>query len=115
MLAKFKGRTVVLCTKEFMPEKFPVVFANAAGKVSCSRAFVSDELPLLMLVPDSVPQSLEALEIADDSEVRMGAELLAVAPTAADTALWEFRCFRRTKNTSTSPPTRTRAFRIKST
>lgn len=80
VLAKFKGRTVVLCTKEFMPEKFPVVFANAAGKVSCSRAFVSDELPLLMLVPDSVPQSLEALEIADDSEVRMGAELLAVAP-----------------------------------
>lgn len=80
VLAKFRGREVVLCTKEFMPEKFPVVFANAAGKVSCSRAFVSDELPLLMLVPDSVPQSLEALEIADDTEVSMGAELLAIAP-----------------------------------
>lgn len=82
VLVKMRGKSVVLCTKEFIPEKFPVVFSNSRGKIVCSRAYVSDELPVVLLLPDSEPKNFTPLEIADadDCANLINRKLFMIAP-----------------------------------
>lgn len=68
VLVKMNGKTVVLATKEFIPEKFPVVFANGRGKIKCSKGYISEELPILMLIPDEEPEGFTPLELVTRGE-----------------------------------------------
>lgn len=82
VLVKMRGKSVILCTKEFVPERFPVVFANSRGKIVCSRAYVSDELPIVLLVPDDEPKDFTPIEVADASDCAnlVNRKLFMIAP-----------------------------------
>lgn len=82
VLVKMRGKSVILCTKEFVPEKFPVVFANSRGKIVCSRAYVSDELPIVLLIPDNEPKDFTPIEVADASDCAnlVNRKLFMIAP-----------------------------------
>ena len=82
VLVKMHGKSVILCTKEFIPEKFPVAFANSRGKIVCSRAYVSDELPIVLLIPDKEPKDFTPIEVADASDCSnlINRKLFMIAP-----------------------------------
>ncbi len=82
ILVKLNGKTVVLCDKNFIPQKWPVVFGNSSGSVSCSKGFVCEEFPLIVLVPDVEPTMFEPIEIISPGESKnlYSKELYMIAP-----------------------------------
>ena len=70
VLVKMNGKTVVLCSKNYIPQKMPVVFGNSLGHISCSKAFVSDDYPMVIMIPDEEPKMFEPIEIISPQECR---------------------------------------------
>lgn len=81
-LVKMNGKVVVLATKHFIPEKFPVVFANSRGKIVCSKGYISDSHPMILLIPDEVPSNFTPIEVVsnEDSLTLFDRELFMIAP-----------------------------------
>ncbi|MBE6412528.1 MAG: hypothetical protein E7036_08265 [Opitutales bacterium] len=81
-LVKMNGKVVVLATKHFIPEKFPVVFANSRGKIVCSKGYISDSHPMILLIPDEVPSNFTPIEVVsnEDSLALFDRELFMIAP-----------------------------------
>ena len=81
-LVKMNGKVVVLATKHFIPEKFPVVFANSRGKIVCSKGYISDSHPMILLIPDEVPSNFTPIEVVSnkDSLALFDRELFMIAP-----------------------------------
>ncbi|MBP3357783.1 MAG: hypothetical protein J6K91_02635 [Opitutales bacterium] len=81
-LVKMNGKVVVLATKHFIPEKFPVVFANSHGKIVCSKGYISDSHPMILLIPDEVPSNFTPIEVVsnEDSLTLFDRELFMIAP-----------------------------------
>ena len=84
-LVKINGKVVVLSTKHFIPEKFPVVFSNSRGKIVCSKAYVSDSHPMILLIPDKEPTEFTPIEVVskEDSLDLPNRELFMIAPARA--------------------------------
>ena len=82
-LVKMNGKTVVLSTKHFIPEKFPVVFANSRGKIVCSKGYVSDSHPMILLIPDEEPTNFTPIEVVnrEDSLALSNKNLFMIAPS----------------------------------
>ena len=81
-LVRMHGRDVIVCGREFVPEKFPAVFSNSSGEIKCSKAYVARDVPVLILIPDSVPAAFKPLEIEDEAaaeNARVGS-LFMIAP-----------------------------------
>ena len=70
VLTKIEGRTVILCTKSFIPQKMPVTFGNSAGQIVCSKAFISEEYPLIAMIPDEEPKMFKPIEIVTAQECK---------------------------------------------
>ncbi len=81
-LVKMKGKMVVLATKEFIPRRFPVVFANSRGKVVCSKAYVSETHPMVLFIPDYEPKEFNPIEVVEPEDVSnlFDRELFMIAP-----------------------------------
>lgn len=69
VLVKLNGQKVVLCTKDFFDGSLPYTIANSLGKIKCSRAFISSDYPLVMLMPDSVPDAFVPFEVVSPQEM----------------------------------------------
>jgi len=82
VLAQMNGKPVVLCTKHFIPEKFPVVLSNGTGKIKCSKAYVSETHPMILLIPDELPPEFKPLKLAGAGGAPLpDRELCMIAPT----------------------------------
>jgi len=83
ILVNIDGRKVILCSPQFLTNKFPIVFGNSSATITCSSAMMSNEYPLIMLIPDDIPDSCEALEIvsAEDVPSILNKNLLMVVPS----------------------------------
>ncbi len=82
VLVKLNGKSVILCDKNFIPQKWPVIFGNSLGSMTCSKGFISEEYPLVVLVPDEEPKMFNPIEIISPEESRNIAkkELYMIAP-----------------------------------
>ncbi len=80
ILVKMRGRTAVICSKEFIPRKMPVYFGSSVGHIKCSSAYVSEKHPLIILFPDKEPMSFAPLEIASETELNAESQLYMVSP-----------------------------------
>ncbi len=82
VLVKLNGQTAVICTKDFVPHKMPVVFGNSRGMIKCSKAYVSEEFPLIMMIPDKEPEMFTPIEIISAKEAvdLPDKELYLIAP-----------------------------------
>lgn len=82
VLAKVKDKLVILCSKDAIPENFPAKFSNSIGEISCSSAYVSNEFPVVIMIPDEIPAGFKAIEAITEEnfskEVR--GELFMIAP-----------------------------------
>ncbi len=65
VLVNLDGEAVVLCGKEFLRDlpAGSVSFANGRGRVVCSKIFVSKESPVVIALPDAVPEGLTPMEV----------------------------------------------------
>ena len=68
VLVEIKGKKVILCTKDFLPEKSKAVFSNSKGKIVCSKFYVSDKFPVVMMIPDTPPEKFSAIKIVSPEE-----------------------------------------------
>lgn len=95
VLVKMNGKEVVLCSKEFFGGEVPCTIGNSMGEIRCSRAFISRDYPLIMLVPDSVPDSFVPYEVVGPSDMPsvIGKPLSMVAPSGAGFAEIGVRVF----------------------
>ena len=95
VLAKMNGKEVVLCSKEFFGGEVPCTIGNSMGEIKCSRAFISRDYPLIMLVPDSVPDSFVPYEVVEPSDMPsvIGKTLSMIAPAGAGFAEIGVRVF----------------------
>lgn len=95
VLVKMNGREAVLCSKEFFGGRIPCVVGNSMGEIKCSRAFISRDYPLIMLLPDSVPDSFAPYEVVGPSDMPsvIGKTLSMVAPSGAGFAEIGVRVF----------------------
>lgn len=95
VLVKMNGKEVVLCSKEFFGGEVPCTIGNSMGEIRCSRAFISRDYPLIMLVPDSVPDSFVPYEVVGPSDMPsvIGKTLSMVAPSGAGFAEIGVRVF----------------------
>ena len=82
-LVKMNGKMVVLSTKHFIPEKWPVVFANSRGKIVCSKGYISDSHPMILLIPDKEPIGFTPIEVVskEDSLKLFDRPLFMIAPS----------------------------------
>ncbi len=64
VLVKINGKSVILCTAGFVPQRLPVFLGNANGQIKCSKILISEDFPLLVLIPDQEPVMFKPLEIA---------------------------------------------------
>ncbi len=81
-LVRMKGKMVILATKDFIPEKFPVVFANSRGTIKCSKGFIAEKYSMVLLIPDEEPRDFTPIEIVnrEDSLNLFDRELFLVSP-----------------------------------
>lgn len=95
VLVKMNGKEVVLCSKEFFGGEIPCTIGNSMGEIKCSRAFISRDYPLIMLVPDSVPDSFVPYEVVGPSDMPsvIGKTLSMIAPVGAGFAEIGVRVF----------------------
>lgn len=95
VLVKIKGRKVILCTKEFLPEKSQAVFSNSKGKIVCSKFYVSDKFPVIMMIPDTPPDNFSAIEIVSPEESfdLYKKELYMIAPSGTGFTARNVRVF----------------------
>lgn len=68
VLVKLQGKTAILCSKNFIPQKMPVVFGNSRGRIVCSRAMISEDYPIIALFPDEEPKMFEPIEVISAAE-----------------------------------------------
>ena len=81
VLASLEDRVVVLCTREFIPDKFPVVLTNDNGVIVCSSAIVSKNYKVLALIPDSIPDNFKPIRTSSVSKPLSGREYQLVTAT----------------------------------
>ncbi len=83
ILVKMNGKTAILCDKNFIPQKMPVVFGNSAGYITCSKAVVSEEYPLVVMFPDEEPTMFKPIEVISPKEMLdlPKKELYMIAPS----------------------------------
>ena len=95
VLVKLNGQKVVLCTKDFFDGSLPYTIANSLGKIKCSRAFISSDYPLVMLVPDSVPDAFVPFEVVSPQEMVsiIDKKLTMIAPSKAGFSKFPVRIF----------------------
>ena len=85
VLAELNGRNLILCTREFIPEKFPVVLTNDNGSIVCSSAIVSKNYKLLALIPDSIPECFKPIKTSNTPKKLTGREYQLVTATPEGT------------------------------
>ena len=95
VLVKLNGQKVVLCTKDFFDGSLPYTIANSLGKIKCSRAFISSDYPLVMLMPDSVPDAFVPFEVVSPQEMVsiIDKKLTMIAPSKAGFSKFPVRIF----------------------
>lgn len=69
VLVKLHGKPVVLCNKDFFDGKLPFRISNSVGEFTCSRAYISRDYPLIMLMPDSLPKEFVPFEVVSAEEM----------------------------------------------
>ncbi len=81
-LVKMNGKTVILATKDFIPEKYPVVFANSRGTIKCSKGYIAEKYSMVLLVPDEEPRDFTPIEVVnrEDSLNLFDRELFLISP-----------------------------------
>lgn len=84
VLVSIKGKPVIVCSKNFIPERMPVQFGNSSGMITCSTAYVSEEYPLIIMIPDSVPELFKPISVITPDQSRNIAEreLYLIAPNS---------------------------------
>lgn len=70
VLVKMNGKSVILCSKDFIPQRMPVVFGNSQGSITCSKAFVCEDYPVVIMIPDSEPKMFKPIEVITDAEAK---------------------------------------------
>lgn len=95
VLVKLNGQKVVLCTKDFFDGSLPYTITNSLGKIKCSRAFISSDYPLVMLMPDSVPDTFVPFEVVSPQEMVsiIDKKLTMIAPSKAGFSKFPVRIF----------------------
>ncbi len=69
LLISVNGTAFVICPKTFIPLRMPIRFSNTVGTIVCSKGIVSDDYPVLFMIPDSVPQDFKPLEAVSQSDI----------------------------------------------
>lgn len=69
LLISVNGTAFVVCPKTFIPLRMPIRFSNSAGTIVCSKGIISDDYPVLFMIPDSVPQEFKPLEAVSQSDI----------------------------------------------
>ena len=89
ILVNINDKKVILCSPQFLTNKLPITFGNSSATITCSSAMMSSDYPLIMLIPDSIPESCEALEIitADDVAKILDKNMFMIAPSQSSLRL----------------------------
>ncbi len=81
VLTKWNGKNVIICSRGFV-DKLPITLSNTKGTLTCSKAMISNDVPLIMLIPDSLPHSFNPIEIVnqEDSAKIFSTAMFAIGP-----------------------------------
>ncbi len=81
VLVRLKGKVAILCTKDFLSD-LPMTFTNSRGRIVCSKIFASKEFPLILAIPDSVPEGFSPIDVVSPQESfdLVGKNLYMIAP-----------------------------------
>ncbi len=82
VLAEYKGKSVVFCSKDFVASGLPVTLKNSRTKIVCSTAYVAENLPIVMLIPDAEPAEKPKMKVVspEESSRLPGRKLLMFSP-----------------------------------
>ena len=70
VLVKMNGKSVVICSKDFIPQRMPATFGNSRGTIVCSKAFICDDYPVIIMIPDSEPSMFNPIEAITAEEAK---------------------------------------------
>lgn len=84
VLVEIMGRNIILCTKEFIPNKFPCEITNNTGSIICDGAAISKDFKILALVPREIPKEFEPIKCTD-TPIEKIKDLRMVTPTIEGT------------------------------
>lgn len=84
VLVNIMGHDIILCTKEFIPDRFPCTITNATGSITCERAIISKDFKILALLPGNIPKGFNPIKISE-KPIEAIEDLKMVTPTIEGT------------------------------
>lgn len=84
VLVNIMGHDIILCTKEFIPDRFPCEITNVTGTITCESAIISKDFKILALVPRSIPKEFNPIKTSKKS-IETIEDLKMLTPTIEGT------------------------------